>query len=111
MKRLIVALVCLVSLVLFAVPSEAMADGDAAKGASIFTANCAQCHLNGGNVINAAKTLKQADLDANGKNTPEAIITQVTNGNGAMPAFQGRLSSEDIENVAAYVLQQAAAGW
>jgi cytochrome c6 len=28
-----------------------------------------------------------------------------------MPAFKGRLKAEQIENVAAYVLQQADKGW
>jgi cytochrome c6 len=41
----------------------------------------------------------------------EAITTQVTNGKGAMPAFQGRLSAQDIADVAAYVLSQAEKGW
>jgi cytochrome c6 len=30
---------------------------------------------------------------------------------GAMPAFGGRLSAEDIETVANYVLAQAEKGW
>jgi cytochrome c6 len=30
---------------------------------------------------------------------------------GAMPAFSGRLSAEDIEAVANYVLDQAEKGW
>ena len=37
---------------------------DAAHGAQIFSANCAACHIGGGNVVNAERTLKQADLDA-----------------------------------------------
>ena len=85
--------------------------GDAGAGATVFSANCAACHAGGGNVINPAKTLSSADLEANGKNSSDAIVTQVTNGNGAMPAFGGRLSADDIENVAAYVLQQSSAGW
>jgi cytochrome c6 len=44
-------------------------------------------------------------------NSPEAIITQVTNGKSAMPSFKGRLSAEDIQNVAAYVLQQSENDW
>jgi cytochrome c6 len=80
-------------------------------GAQIFTNNCAACHLGGGNVINGAKTLKMADLSANGKDTVEAIQTQVTNGNGAMPAFGGRLTEAEIEAVANYVLAQADSGW
>jgi cytochrome c6 len=41
----------------------------------------------------------------------DAIMTQVTNGKNAMPAFGGRLSGDDIANVAAYVLSQADKGW
>jgi len=85
--------------------------GDIAAGQTIFSGNCAACHIGGGNVVNAAKTLKQADLEANGKDTLESVVTQVTNGNGAMPAFSGKLSPEDIENVASYVLDQAQKGW
>ena len=48
---------------------------------------------------------------ANGKDTAEAIAYQVTNGNGAMPAFGGRLTPDQIDNVAAYVIAQAEKGW
>jgi cytochrome c6 len=41
----------------------------------------------------------------------EAITTQVNNGKNAMPAFKGRLTDEDIADVAAYVLSQAEKGW
>jgi cytochrome c6 len=40
-------------------------------------------------------------------NSSEAIIAQVTNGKNAMPAFKGRLKPAQIEDVAAYVLDQA----
>ncbi len=81
-------------------------------GRQIFANNCASCHIGGGNVVNPSKTLKQADLEANHKDTLEAIITQVTNGNGAMPAFGSRLvGTDDIPDVAAYVLSQAGNDW
>ena len=35
----------------------------------------------------------------------------MTNGKNAMPAFGGRLSSDDIANVAAYVIKSANDGW
>jgi cytochrome c6 len=35
----------------------------------------------------------------------------VTNGKNAMPAFGGRLSDDDIANVAAYVIKTSSAGW
>lgn len=41
----------------------------------------------------------------------KSVVTQVTNGKNAMPAFGGRLSDEDIENVATYVINTAKAGW
>ena len=111
MKRIIAAIVCIVCLVLFAVPSGAIAGGDANAGAAVFSANCAACHSGGLNAVNAEKTLQKSALEKYGKDTSEAIITQVTKGNGAMPAFGGRLADADIENVAAYVLSQADKGW
>ena len=111
MKRLIIAVVCMLSVALFALPSNALAGGDAEAGAATFSANCAACHMGGMNAVQAEKTLQKDALEKYGKDSPEAIITQVTNGNGAMPAFGGRLSEADIENVAAYVLSQANKGW
>ena len=40
-----------------------------------------------------------------------AVVKQVTNGKNAMPAFGGRLSDEDIANVATYVIQTSGEGW
>ena len=39
------------------------------------------------------------------------LLLQVTNGKNAMPAFGGRLSGDDIANVATYVIQSANDGW
>ena len=41
----------------------------------------------------------------------KAVMYQVTNGKNAMPAFGGRLSDDDIANVATYIIQTAKAGW
>jgi cytochrome c6 len=84
---------------------------DLGHGGQIFGNNCAACHIGGGNVVNGAKTLKQADLEKYDMASLEAIITQVTKGKNAMPAFLGRLSDDDIADVAAYVLSQAEQGW
>jgi cytochrome c6 len=82
-------------------------------GEQIFNANCAACHAGGQNVIMPEKTLEKEALDQYlaGGRTAKAIQTQVTNGKNAMPAFGGRLSDEDIENVAAYVLKEADGNW
>lgn len=86
---------------------------DVAAGEQVFSANCAACHAGGQNVIMPEKTLEKEALDAYlaGGRSEKAIITQVTNGKNAMPAFGGRLSDEDIANVAGYVISQAEAGW
>jgi len=98
--------------VLGAAPSFA---ADATHGAQIFSANCAACHMGGGNVVNAERTLKQDALEAYLANYSAgheaAIVYQVTNGKNAMPAFGGKLSGPDIEDVASYIESQAIKGW
>nr|UNJ15434.1 cytochrome c553 [Cyanidioschyzonaceae sp. 1] len=83
---------------------------DLAHGEQIFSANCAACHAGGNNVIMPEKTLKLDALEANQMNNVEAISYQVRNGKNAMPSFS-RLSDNDIDDVANYVLAQAKKGW
>lgn len=110
MKKFVLALAAVVmALGVWLVPAAQAAD--LGHGAQIFGTNCAACHIGGGNVVNGAKTLKKADLETYDMASIEAIRTQVTKGKAAMPAFLGRLSPEDIDDVAAYVLNQAEQGW
>lgn len=107
MKKITFGVLSVVLSLCFAFPDPAYA----ADGAKIFKANCAACHALGTNRVNSAKTLKQADLEKWEMNSADKIIYQVTNGKLAMPAFKGRLKEEEIETVAAYVLEQANNGW
>ncbi len=114
MKFITAVLVTVMSALSLFTPAAFAAD--LAAGAQVFTANCAACHLGGGNSIMSNKTLKQADLEQyldgyGSEHSVDAIITQVTNGKNIMPAFSGRLTSEQIANVAAYVQDQAEKGW
>ncbi|MFN9836776.1 MAG: c-type cytochrome [Pseudanabaena sp.] len=84
---------------------------EVSQGAKIFNNNCAQCHAGGRNNVVAAKTLKADALEKYGKKSVEAISLQVTKGKGAMPAFGKKLSPEEINLVANYVLEQAQNGW
>ena len=84
---------------------------DIQSGAKIFQGNCSACHIGGGNVVIVNKTLKKEALIKYDKYSLAAIQTQVTKGRNAMPAFGSRLTKQQIENVAAYVLQQADNGW
>nr|WCH56246.1 cytochrome c553 [Hypnea sp.] len=84
---------------------------DLEAGEQVFTANCSACHAGGYNAIMPEKTLQDDVLKSNSMNSVDAITTQVKNGKNAMPAFGGRLADEEIDNVANYVLSQAAKGW
>ncbi|MCM0589646.1 MAG: c-type cytochrome [Gloeotrichia echinulata IR180] len=110
MRKFLSVLLLCVTIFTCSFSNSALA-AEAAKGAAIFTANCAQCHARGGNIVNRAKTLKKAALEKYGMYSADKIIYQVTKGKGAMPAFGRKLKKDQIENVAAYVLEQADKGW
>jgi cytochrome c6 len=110
LKKFLSVILLAVSFLTFALGRPALA-ADAAQGAKVFSANCAACHMGGNNVVMANKTLKKEALEQFGMNSAEAITTQVTNGKNAMPAFGGRLSADEIANVAEYVLTQSEKGW
>jgi cytochrome c6 len=76
------------------------AKGDAAKGKSIFLTNCGSCHT-----LADAKTTGTIgpNLDTL-KPDYQAATAQVTNGGAVMPAFKSNLSTQQIADVAAYVV-------
>ncbi|MGB3296598.1 MAG: c-type cytochrome [Phormidesmis sp.] len=76
-----------------------------------FELNCAGCHARGGNIVRRGKNLKQKTLVRNGYGEVPAIAQIITQGKGAMPAYADRLTAEEIEAIARYVLQQAESGW
>ncbi|MEN9203187.1 MAG: c-type cytochrome [Thermostichus sp. DG_1_6_bins_120] len=92
-------------------PQTAFAEPDLALGAKVFQAKCVGCHLGGRNSLVAAKNLSLAALHEYHVDTPELIQAQVTKGKGAMPAFGKLLKPEEIEAVAAYVLDRAEHNW
>ena len=106
--------VALALLIALMAPSYAMA-GDVAHGEQVFSANCAACHMGGGNVVNGQRTLQQDDLKAYLANYSDgheqAIAYQVTNGKNGMPAFGSNLSDAEIADVAAFVESKASNGW
>ncbi|MBD2388593.1 cytochrome c6 PetJ [Cylindrospermum sp. FACHB-282] len=84
---------------------------DTTSGAQIFSVHCAGCHINGGNIIRRGKNLKKNALKKYGMDSLEAISAIVTNGKSNMSAYKNRLSRQEIETVAAYVLEQAETDW
>jgi mono/diheme cytochrome c family protein len=78
--------------------------GDAAKGEEVFaSAGCGGCHT-----FEAAGSSGSVgpNLDELGPSFDQ-VVEQVTNGGGAMPAFAGELSEQEIRDVATYVSSRA----
>jgi mono/diheme cytochrome c family protein len=84
-------------------PEEpAEGEGDAAAGEEIYAANgCGTCHT-----LEAAGTTGQVgpNLDESQPDV-ELVVDRVTNGMGAMPPFGETLSEQQIQDVAAYVVE------
>lgn len=84
-------------------PTETSATGDAAAGKEVFaSAGCGGCH-----------TFSAAGSSGGiGPNLDDAspsfdkVVTQVTNGGGAMPSFSDKLTPQQIQDVAAFVSGQ-----
>ena len=86
-----------------------------ARGEQIFKTNCAACHMGGGNVIRANRTLKISDLNAHleaySSSPLEALEHEIEDGLNAMPSYANTLSEEEIIAVASYVEKRAELGW
>ena len=85
------------------------------RGEQIFNSNCAACHMGGGNVIRADRTLKMSDLknhvEAYTSSPLEALEREIEDGLNAMPSYAGKLTEEEIIAVATYVEKRAELGW
>lgn len=97
-------------LMFFSIVPQAWA-ADLGNGEKVFNVNCVGCHVNGGNIIRRGKNLKLKALQKNGYADVEAIASIVTNGKANMSAYKDRLTEQQIEDVAAYVLEQAQKDW
>ena len=100
---------------LLAAPATAVDSIALERGEQIFNSNCAACHMGGGNVIRANRTLKISDLNDHVEaysNSPlEALEQEIEDGLNAMPSYADTLSEEEIIAVATYVEQRAELGW
>ena len=93
------------------------------QGERVFKESCSACHAGGGNIIPFAKTLSKSSLESNGYDQKEKIIEIVNKGskNGMLAygpftsskgdTIPGRLTPEQMSDVADYVLQKANQNW
>jgi len=75
--------------------------GDAAAGKTVFTSSCGGCHT----LADAGTTGTVGPNLDDKTHEVEPIVTNVTNGKGAMPPFGESLTAQQIADVAAYVNQ------
>ena len=109
MRKLIFILASAIAFIILVTP-PALATSTT-ETATLFTNSCAGCHINGGNIVRRNKSLKSNALKKFGIDSTDAIAQLVKNGQYAMPAYKGRLTQQQIVDVSAYVLEQAAQGW
>lgn len=84
-----------------AAPTPAPEGGDPASGEAIFAGNCATCH--GPNAEGGiGPSLVSAEMKAKDDDHYRQVITNGVTGT-AMPAWGGRLSTQDIEDVIAFL--------
>jgi mono/diheme cytochrome c family protein len=77
-------------------------EGDASNGESVYSsAGCGGCHT-----MEAAGSSGTVGPNLDDSQPDFALVVdRVTNGAGAMPAFEGQLSEQEIADVAAYVVE------
>ncbi|MEH2405020.1 cytochrome c6 PetJ [Nostoc sp.] len=92
----------------FTLPASA---ADTVNVEQIFSVHCAGCHINGGNIVRRGKNLKKQALKKYGMDSIEAVTSIVTNGKNNMSAYKERLTEQQIQDVATYVLEQAEKDW
>ncbi len=80
----------------------------AQNGKDLFSAKCAMCHgADGAAATGMGKSLKIPSFQAPEvqKQSAQELTAIVTKGKAKMPAFEGKLSNEQITQVVAYVKQ------
>ena len=76
------------------------------SGEELFKQHCAVCHPEGGNIINAKKTLHGKDLKANNIRNAEDIVKAMRNPGPGMNKFDEKtLPAKEAKEIAEYVLK------
>lgn len=106
---MVVATLVWLGLMALVPPAHAVAaDSDAAQ---LFANHCSGCHIHGGNVLRRSKTLKLAALERQGVASEAAIAAIAAAGVGQMGGYANVLGDDGAQAVAAWVWDQALAGW
>jgi len=71
-----------------------------------FEKHCASCHPNGGNIVNASKTIGKMALEANGIKGAKDIMAKMRNPGPGMTRFEKKeISDREAKAIAEYILK------
>jgi cytochrome c6 len=90
--------------------TAAAALADTPKGGKIdgkkeFKEHCAECHADGGNIINKAKTLSMKDREANGIKSVKDIVALMRKPGTGMTVFDKKtISDKEAAAIANYII-------
>lgn len=114
-KRILTMAVLLITVCLFVAVSFAKDNPKGKSGAALFSRFCAECHPDGGNLLDPKRTLRRADREANNIKTAEDIMNKMWNRGPFAAHPQSRTSMkrfdadtipyEDALAIANYILE------
>lgn len=88
-----------------ATPPAATSTAATGSGEQLYKQHCAACHPDGGNTMNAKKTLHSADMAANNVKTSDDIVKLMRNPGQGMPKFDEKaIPDKDAKAIAEYIL-------
>ncbi len=104
MKKAAPAAVFLAVLLFLSLSAPVSARG--ISGKALFQKNCADCHVNGGNVVNPAYTLHKKDLQRHGVKTADDIVHIMRHPGPGMHAFSKQMIPDaQAQKIARYILR------
>ncbi len=106
MNKILLGAVTLLAICSFATAGLCDTNGGKINAKKEFEEHCAVCHPNGGNTINAKKTLSKKSLEASGIKSAKDIISQIRNPGPGMTKFDEKaISNKEAKAIAEYVLK------
>jgi cytochrome c6 len=104
MKKVFAVCIVTIAMFMFAAVAFAKEAEKVKSGEALFKEHCSMCHPDGGNVMNAKKTLRKADRDAHNVKTPADVVKLMRKPGSGMTAFdKNAISDADAKKIAEYI--------
>jgi cytochrome c6 len=103
------AIMCLIMVLSVAVVSAVGSTtliAEQSRGEAEFREYCAECHVDGGNIIKSTKTLSEKDRVTNGIKTADDIIKIIRNPGEGMTRFDDKtLPNNEARRIAEFIIK------